>query len=472
MPAPRLLHWFESALYFPTSRLIRLLPHPVASRLGRAAGALAFLVLPKRRRTARVNLERALPHLTPRERARVARESFVHFSAVYWETISAVRFSAEEIMRRVEFEGLEHLDRAAASGKGFFLLGAHYGVGDLVVYPLSQRVGPIHVVARRLRNPSLDREIRNLRRKLGMRLIERKGAACHMLETVRQAGRVAVTIDQRVRPEDGFLLPFMGRPAWTSRILGKLAVRTGLPVLPVYCRAEGPRMRLTVEPPITPRGGGLDEEISLTRRYLESLERHVRERPELWLWHQRRWQRTDRLRYGSRFEGLARESQLPEGSSAQALNSTELPEEVRNRLRDLAGGAFLEGGQSLLFEGPREQAGRTARGLGQALVTNGYPVAYRRTPRLAEELARARDAGRLTQALIRLDRYPLLILDDADMAAPGRQAEALSALLEHRQWKLSILFVRRPVVGFDRALPQPLEIRVTTAEDRTDALAG
>jgi KDO2-lipid IV(A) lauroyltransferase len=443
----RLSSWCQFVVYFAAVRLVRRLPWAVANEVGRASGLLSYLALPRRRRLAAENLELALPDRSAAERRRINRASFVHLGKTYWETTWAARLSTAEILRRVDVEGVEHLDAAAATGKGFFLLSGHYGAGDIAAWPLSQRLGPIHVVARDLRNPHIDRDVRALRRQLGMELIRRRGAGARALEVVRRGGRVALTIDQWVRPEHGYLLPFLGEPTWTSRLLAKLSAGSGLPVLPVYCLAEGARFRVIVEPPITPAGRGIDEEISLTRRYLESLENRIRRRPELWMWMQRRWRRLARLGYGPRFEKLTLESRLPPGTSAEILRSEQLPDGVRRRLRDLASGGFLERGESLVVVGPDELAGGVARGLGLTLARGGYPVAYRRLAELTGQLARAADRGRLTRRLVDLDQYPLLILDRLDeAAAPGSQ-ELLAAVLEHRLGMLSTLLVQRRAAG-------------------------
>ncbi len=443
----RLSHWIQFAVYFAAVRLVRRLPRVVATRAGRALGLLSYHVLPRRRRLAARNVELALPDRSAADRRRIVKASFVELATTYWETTWAARLSAAEILGRVDIEGVEHLDAAAATGGGFFLPSAHYGAGDIAAWPLSQRIGSIHVVARDLRNRYIDRDVRALRQKLGMKLIPRRGAGGRALEVVRRGGRVALTIDQWVRPEHGYLLPFLGQPTWTSRLLAKLSAGSGRPVLPVYCLAEGARFRVIVEPPIVPTGRGVDREIALTRRYLESLEDRIRQRPELWMWMQRRWRRLARLGYGPRFEQLVEESRLPPGTSVEALRSDELSAEVRRRLRELAGGGFLERGESLVVVGPDGLAGGVARGLGLALARGGYPVAYRRVAELTGELARAADRGRLTRRLVDLDQYPLLVLDQVDGVAPGRPRELLSELLEHRLWKLSVLLVMREAVA-------------------------
>jgi DNA replication protein DnaC len=53
-----------------------------------------------------------------------------------------------------------------------------------------------------------------------------------------------------------------------------------------------------------------------------------------------------------------------------------------------------------------------ACGIGHALIDAGYRVLYRRTSELVQRLQAARQGLQLPQALAKLDRYDLLILDD------------------------------------------------------------
>ncbi|HXO40782.1 MAG TPA: lysophospholipid acyltransferase family protein, partial [Thermoanaerobaculia bacterium] len=141
-----------------------------------------------------------------------------------------------------------------------------------------------------------------------------------MLQVVRAGGRVGILPDQRVQEREGILVPFFGHPALTTPVLARLALRDGCPVVPVFAYPEpSGRYRLVIRPPILPEvaaapgedaGGasqaGANDDLgtggedtatavaTLTRRYLEAIEREIRDHPEMWLWMHRRWDRPQR----------------------------------------------------------------------------------------------------------------------------------------------------------------------------------
>ena len=102
-----------------------------------------------------------------------------------------------------------------------------------------------------------------------------------------------MVMDQRVRPEQGGIrVPFFGVEALTTPIPASLALRTGVPTVPIfaYPKPEG-GWRIEIEEAIPPTGDPRDDEAvaAQTRRYLAVMEKAIRNRPEQWLWMHRRW---------------------------------------------------------------------------------------------------------------------------------------------------------------------------------------
>jgi KDO2-lipid IV(A) lauroyltransferase len=287
------LHRLEYAVYLAVKGVLRALPHDASRAIGAGAGRLAHLVDGRHRRIARDNLALAFPELAPAARRRLAAACFRHFGAALCDLISSERFSAVELCRRFTYEGWEHLGAAEAMGRGVFLLGAHLGHWEISGRPIGLYRGPLHTVARPADNPYLDRELNRLRRRLGYLVIDKRGAARRMLEALRQGGRIGILPDQRVRPREGILVPFFGRPALTTPVLARISLRHEVPVVPVFAYPEpGGRYRMVVRPPILPgeaAGEGEAAAAALTRRYLAVIEEEIRARPEMWLWMHRRW---------------------------------------------------------------------------------------------------------------------------------------------------------------------------------------
>ncbi|HSM14037.1 MAG TPA: lysophospholipid acyltransferase family protein [Thermoanaerobaculia bacterium] len=284
-------HALEYAALWPFLRLLRALPHGASRALGAGLGGLAHALDGHRRRVALGNLAQALPELPAGERARIARGSFRSIGAAFCDALSAARFDRVELCRRVTLVGLEHLAAAEAPGRGVVLLTAHYGTWEIAPQAVSQARGPLAVVGRPADNPHVDREIRALRERFGNRMLDKRGSVRELFRILRGGGRVGLLIDQRVRPEEGIDVPFFGRPALTSPIVARLALRTRAPIVLVFAEPEPEgRYRVEIHPAIEPEGPDDDAATyELTRRCLEACERVIRARPERWLWAHRRW---------------------------------------------------------------------------------------------------------------------------------------------------------------------------------------
>jgi Kdo2-lipid IVA lauroyltransferase/acyltransferase len=303
-------HRLEHGAYLALKGILRGLPHRAARPLGAVLGRLAHRLDGRHRRLAAANLALAFPELAAAERRAIVAACFRHFGAALCDLISADRFDPVEICRRFSYEGWEHLDRAERLGRGLFLLGAHHGYWEISGRPIALYRGPLHTIARPADNPHLERELSRLRRRLGFLVIHKRGAARQMLLVLRDRGRIGILPDQRVQEREGILVPFFGHAALTTPVLARLSRRHGTPVVPVFAYPRpGGCYHLVVRPPIFPGQAGPaaagdgaaaaplpaagDDEAAavaaLTRRYLEVIEREIRDHPEMWLWMHRRW---------------------------------------------------------------------------------------------------------------------------------------------------------------------------------------
>jgi len=288
-----LRHALEYALAAPLLALVRALPHGASRRLGSALGGLAHAADRRHRAVALANLAAAFPELPERARTRIARRSFVEIGRSFLDAVSASRFDAVDICRRCDSTGLERLAAAERAGRGVILLTAHFGAWEFAPLWIAQAVGPISMVGRPLDNPHLERAVAASRNRLGNRLLPKRGSVRDMFRVLRAGGRLGLLIDQRVRPDEAIDVPFFGRPALTSPIVGRLAIRTGAPVVPLFVElAPGGRYRAEVHEPIfAPEGGGEAAGDELTRRALAVCEAAIRRAPERWLWQHDRWRR-------------------------------------------------------------------------------------------------------------------------------------------------------------------------------------
>jgi KDO2-lipid IV(A) lauroyltransferase len=247
----------------------------------------------RRRKIIDFNLALAFPEKTDGERRQLARAVARHFGRSALDAIRIQRLRPEELLAAVEIEGWEHVERAAALGRGVFFLTAHMGSWEVaaLVTGLKLEAG-LSLINRPLDNPLLEVELDRLRKLYGNHVFGKHNIAREMLRQLKTGGGVGILIDQRVREDQGIEVPFFGHPAWTHPILARGARKTGAPVVPTFAlRAAPGHYNLRYEAPLMAEDlvEAEREDGPLTARYMAVLEAAIRERPEQWLWYHDRW---------------------------------------------------------------------------------------------------------------------------------------------------------------------------------------
>ncbi len=282
----------ERALFRLLKGIFALLPRRLCLAAGRLAGSVLFQLDGRHRRLALRNLAAAFgTEKTPAERLAIARGSFRHFGALTADVLKLFRLSPARVQALLEVEGEDNLTGALAAGRGVLIVTGHLGNWEVAAAAVS-RLGKLSVIARRLDNSALERELLGLRRRFGTTVIYKKEAARRVLEALRAGEMVAILIDQNVLRREGVFVDFFGRPASTTPALAAFHLRTGSPVVPVFCRpTAAATYRVVIHPPLDlPSDGPLEANVlKITQVSTKIIETEVRRTPELWLWFHDRW---------------------------------------------------------------------------------------------------------------------------------------------------------------------------------------
>lgn len=160
-----------------------------------------------------------------------------------------------------------------------------------------------------------------------------------------------------------------------------------------------------------------------------------------------------------RLERHRGESQLDMTKTLASFEFTEVPMLSKAHVMALAGGgSWIDKGATILIFGP-PGVGKShiACGIGHALIDAGYRVLYIRTSELVQRLQAARQSLQLPQALEKLDRYDLLILDDLSYVRKDQaETSVLFELISERYERRSILITaNQPFSGWANVFPDP-----------------
>jgi len=286
-----LLQRVEYVLYRAVARAVRSASNESLNRWGSRLGNLGRLVLRGRDRLAMRNLRATFPEKSESERRRIADECWRHFSREALATIQMQHVPIEEVPSRCPFINGELVEDAIARGRDVIFLSAHYGAWEIAGLAIMALVKNVSTVARPLDNELLERDLVALRARTGAEVVDRKRAARVLLKTLARKGAIVLLPDQAVQPREGILVPFLGRPAWTTDAPAKLALRQESEIVFGFCIPDESGHYLEFEEPIRIEQLGEDEKNAeaLTRRINDVISRRIADRPELWLWMHDRW---------------------------------------------------------------------------------------------------------------------------------------------------------------------------------------
>lgn len=276
-------------LLFPPAWLLAHLPAAIGLAVGRRLGDLLWWVLPRRRAVALDNLQRAFgEECTPTGIRRLGRRSFQNVGMNLVEGCCYFLRPTDVMLSRVRMEGREHLQAAAAHGRGVLVLTAHFGNWELLAGAHGLSGLPLSIVTRPLDHPLFEDFAARFRRRSGADLIVKKQAVREVLTALRCHRMVGILLDQNATRAEGVFVPFFGSPASTSKGLALLALRTGAPVVPIFLRREPDgRHCMDVSPALPPPEDG--EVATYTATFNRVIEAAIRRAPEQWFWMHDRW---------------------------------------------------------------------------------------------------------------------------------------------------------------------------------------
>lgn len=263
---------------------------------GRMIGELHYWVSWPFNRRLRGDIARALgvPH---RRAAAILRRAFRDNDRAVFEIISLAHPACdpERMIDDVEIRDMDRLPSGNPGDPGTIVLGMHMGNGILMAARLARAGQPVHVV---FGNP------RRLPPGLLARSLERAGCVPvaldrrnptrsfrRMLRILNAGGMLYVLMDQASKTE-GSEKRFLGKLLLMPSGIAALAVRSGAPVVPIHVESAARGWQFGVHPPLE-----ADTVDGMLDVMVESMETRIRQHPDLWTWHHRRWKR---YHFGSR----------------------------------------------------------------------------------------------------------------------------------------------------------------------------
>jgi KDO2-lipid IV(A) lauroyltransferase len=265
--------------------LLHFLPLPAVTAVGNALGALAFWLIPERRRVTRINLAKCFPSMDGRRREQLARAHFRVFMRAFLERGVLWWAPAERVRTLVKIEGAEHL--RALAGKPVVVFAPHFEGLDAGGMRLSQDFAMVSMYSRQ-KDRRFDRTLHEGRSRFGIRLVSRQEGIRKAVRAMRDGLALYYLPDLDFGPKSSVFVPFFGVPAATVPGLSYIARMTGASVVPCVTRmlpGGGYVARLYPAWSEFPSG----DDAADARRMNAFIEERVLEMPEQYHWLHKRF---------------------------------------------------------------------------------------------------------------------------------------------------------------------------------------
>ncbi|MEK6652195.1 MAG: lysophospholipid acyltransferase family protein [Nitrospirota bacterium] len=282
----------EAGLFIIFSLPLAILPFKVSIKAGEMLGLLLFYIWGSRRRIAIENIK--LSALGSQLSAvNIAKETFRNLGRSFTEIVKIYYGLGKNIIDSVEISGVENFNKARANNKGILFLTGHCGNWELLGTAVAANLADIAIVARPINNPYINKFIVSGRQRHGNSIIAKQGALKVIIKRLREGGSVGILMDQSVLSDEGYVIDFLGRGAWTTKMPALIARKTGAAVLPVFIHRTERGHSLKIYPEVELSNIADKEKAALedTKKFSGFIEGYIKEHPFEWLWIHRRWKR-------------------------------------------------------------------------------------------------------------------------------------------------------------------------------------
>jgi Kdo2-lipid IVA lauroyltransferase/acyltransferase len=243
----------------------------------------------KRNARALANLKVAFPEFNEAERQAIVSNMWDNFGRTLAEILVLDRIA--EAHSRITIANPELLSRLRFEERGIVFAGLHFGNWEVISIALAQQgINPVGVY-----KPIKDRDISNWLERQRSRYCAAglyptsRGTVLRLAKHVRAGGAIGIAADYR--DPSGLYVPFFGRPAPSTVLPAKLAVRYNARLIVVRVDRL-PRANFSVfleEVPILQTKYAEANIQNATAELQAVFESWIRSDPAMWRWHYKRW---------------------------------------------------------------------------------------------------------------------------------------------------------------------------------------
>ena len=279
-------------LIYPILWLISILPFRLFYMVSDVVFLFVYHITGYRRKTVRNNLELVFPEKSKAEINRIEKKFYRHMCDMFLEMIKSISIREDELKKRFTFTNLEYLRKIEKSNKSIIVMCGHYASYEwmtaLQLYGLKFRSYGIY---KRIRNKYFDDLVKKIRGRYDGTLITTYNATEKIRYNQEQGilGNYAMIADQSPRLDRAkHWIHFMGIRVPVFEGSDRLARKLDMNVLYLHVEKTGRGYYKATLKPITEDAQN-EPEHYITKKFIQYLEKQVRNKPEYYLWTHKRW---------------------------------------------------------------------------------------------------------------------------------------------------------------------------------------
>jgi KDO2-lipid IV(A) lauroyltransferase len=267
-------------------RLSVYLPARLQLFIGQGLGMLLRPFMGSRAKIARRNIELCFPELDQQQKDALLSKTLTTMGMMMIETAMSWWASDKSLLKRVRYDGLEHLEQAKARGKGVILLTGHFTSMELGGRLIMLKT-PAYVMFRHLKNRLFNAVMMRSRTYHSEGIVLRDDPRS-MLKALRKNKVVWYAPDQDFGKRTSVFAKFFGVQAATIVATARMAKMTGASIVPFAPRREADGSYTVIIDKAWDDFPCGDDEVD-AQRVNDWLENAVRQSPEQYLWVHRRF---------------------------------------------------------------------------------------------------------------------------------------------------------------------------------------
>ncbi len=256
-------------------------------------GRLLWKFYHRGRKRALDNLRASFPEKSEQWIHQTGRRSFEHIVMLAIDVLFTPRLVKKYNWRNYScYRNAERAKWMMKEGRGLLMVGAHYGNFEIIGYLMGLFGFNIYSIARPLDNKYINKYLYGVRKRMGQKIIDKKGAA-ELMPQITSTGATLGFIADQDAGRKGIFVDFFGRKASTYKSIGLIAITQNIPIVVGYSRRIGNHFffEIGANRIIFPNEWA-DKDNPLewvTTEYTRAIEDFVREDPTQYWWLHRRW---------------------------------------------------------------------------------------------------------------------------------------------------------------------------------------